>query len=308
MNVKRPLGFFSLVILLLVLSINGAAQQFADPEFNTKVVNPGYRKNPPRVLFDEAHNNFHTTTGRYKPFADLLYHDGYQVVVNRKTLTGKDLDTFKVLVIANAMGAEEIDDEGADRPAFTEEECDAVLQWVKGGGNLLLIADHAPFGAANQNLATRFGVDMSKGFTYDPKNSQADAPSLLIFSKENNLLVNHPITMGRGGEEQVNRVVTFTGQSLKGPEGSFAFLQLADTARDKPDRTSTTEIPAAGRAQGIALKAGKGRVVIMGEAAMLSAQIAGPTKVPMGMNVPGNDNKQLALNIMHWLSGLLKER
>jgi hypothetical protein len=28
----------------------------------------------------------------------------------------------------------------------------------------------------------------------------------------------------------------------------------------------------------------------------------------MGMNVPGNDNKQYALNVMHWLSGLLKEK
>jgi hypothetical protein len=26
----------------------------------------------------------------------------------------------------------------------------------------------------------------------------------------------------------------------------------------------------------------------------------------MGMNVPGNDNKQYALNLMHWLSGILK--
>jgi hypothetical protein len=298
----------ALLALLLLLPLTCTAQQIADPEFDTTVENPAYRKNLPRVLFDEAHNNFHTTTGRYKPFADLLYHDGYQVVVNRKPFTEKGLDTFKVLVIANAMGAEEIDDEGADRPAFTEEECDAVLRWVKDGGNLLLIADHAPFGAANQNLATRFGVDMSKGFTLDPKNSDSKAPSFLIFSRENKLLGSHPITMGRGGTEQINRVVTFTGQSLKGPEGSFAFLQLADTALDKPDRTSTTEVPAAGRAQGIALKAGKGRVVIMGEAAMLSAQIAGPNKVPMGMNVPGNDNKQLALNIMHWLSGLLKER
>ena len=296
------------LLALLLLPLTCIAQQLADPEFNTTVENPAYRKNLPRVLFDEAHNNFHTTTGRYKPFADLLYHDGYQVVVNRKPFTEKGLVTFKVLVIANAMGAEEIDDEGADRPAFTEEECEAVLMWVKDGGNLLLIADHAPFGAANQNLATRFGVDMSKGYTYDPKNSEPNNASILVFSRDNRLLANHPITIGRGGAEQINRVVAFTGQSLKGPEGSVAFLQLADTAIDRPDRTSTSEVSAAGRAQAIALKMGKGRVVIIGEAAMLSAQIAGPNKMPMGMNVPGNDNKQLALNIMHWLSGLLKER
>jgi hypothetical protein len=39
---------------------------------------------------------------------------------------------------------------------------------------------------------------------------------------------------------------------------------------------------------------------------MLSAQISGAEKRPMGMNVPGYDNKQYALNLMHWLSGSLK--
>jgi hypothetical protein len=67
-------------------------------------------------------------------------------------------------------------------------------------------------------------------------------------------------------------------------------------------------VSAAGRAQALAFKFGKGRVVVQGEAAMLSAQISGPEKSKMGMNVPGNDNRQYALNVMHWLSGLLKEK
>lgn len=296
------------IALTLIWPMNVAAQQFGDPEFNTVVERPAYKNNLPRVLFDEAHNNFHTTTGRYKPFADLIISDGYRLVVNRNAFTEQSLSTFKVLVIANASGAEEMDDEGADRPAFTEEECEAVKNWVRGGGSLLLIADHAPFGAAAEILAKRFGVEMSKGFTYDPEHSEKDAPSLLIFSRENKLLLEHPITQGRDSTERINRVLTFTGQSLKGPEGSATILQLANTAIDKPDRESESSTSAAGRAQGVALKAGKGRVVILGEAAMLSAQIAGPTKRPMGMNVPGTDNKQLALNIMHWLSGLLREK
>ncbi len=52
---------------------------------------------------------------------------------------------------------------------------------------------------------------------------------------------------------------------------------------------------------------GKGRVVVMGEAAELSAQVAGLDR-KMGMNVPGIDNRQMALNILHWLSGLLEPR
>lgn len=55
------------------------AQLVADPDFNTTVARPAYVKTHPRVLIDEAHANFHTAAGRYKPLADLLTNDGYQV-------------------------------------------------------------------------------------------------------------------------------------------------------------------------------------------------------------------------------------
>lgn len=293
-------------LCLLCLSVAVTAQQLADPEFNTSVAKPAYTKAEPRVLFDEAHHNFHTTDGRYKPFADLLINDGYRVVRNRQPFTKESLSSFKVLVIANALGAEEMDDDGADASAFTEDECQAVQDWVKNGGALLLIADHAPFGGAASSLAGRFGVEMSKGFTYDPANSVEGSASILIFSRDNKLLASHPITEGRDQTERLNRVQSFTGQSLKGPADSVAILKLADTAKDSPDRNVDTSVSAAGRAQALALKFGKGRVLVQGEAAMLSAQISGPEKYKMGMNVPGNDNRQYALNVMHWLSGLLK--
>ena len=302
---KRSL---TLCFFLLCLSVVVGAQQLPDPEFNVTVANPAYTKSEPRVLFDEAHHNFHTTDGRYKPFADLLRNDGYRVVRNRQPFTKESLNSFKVLVIANALGAEDMDDNGADASAFTEEECQAVQAWVKDGGSLLLIADHAPFGGAATLLARRFDVDMSKGFTYDPANSVEGSPSTLIFSRDNKLLATHPITEGRDEKERVNRVQSFTGQSLKGPADSVSILKLADTAKDSPDRNTDESVSAAGRAQALAFKFGKGRVVVQGEAAMLSAQISGPEKFRMGMNVPGNDNKQYALNVMHWLSGLLKEK
>lgn len=298
---------FVATFVVLLLSVSMAlGQQLADPEFDTRVENPAYQRSGPRVLFDEAHHNFHTADGRYKPFVDLLVQDGYQVIRNRKPFTKATLDSFKVLVIANALGAEEADDEGSDQSAFTEEEMQAVYDWVRGGGALLLIADHAPFGAAAAALGTKLGVDMSKGYTSDPTNSLAGSPSLLIFSRENKLLGSHPIVEGRNEKERVNRVLSFTGQSLKGPPESFAVLKLADTAQDAPDRESKSLVTAAGRAQVLALKVGKGRVVVHGEAAMLSAQIAGPEKFKMGMNFEGYDNKQYTLNVMHWLSGLLK--
>lgn len=133
------------------LVIAGHAQQVADPDFDPNVATPAYTKKHPKVLLDEAHHNFYTASGRYKPFADLITSDGYQVTP-----------------------------------------------------------------------------------------------------------------------------------------------------------TEQTQASAAGRAQGLAFKLGKGRVVVLGEAGMLSAQLTGPRKMKFGMNRSGIDNRQLALNIMHWLSGLLK--
>ena len=300
--------FLKTCALLMVLAVSVPAQQQADLEFNTSVENAAYSKNGPRVMFDEAHHNFHTVDGRYKPFVELMMNDGYRVIRSRRPFSKQSLDSFKVLVIANALGAEEMDDTGADQSAFNDDEIQAVYDWVRGGGALLLIADHAPFGAAASALSVKLGVDMSKGYTHDAANSVPGASSLLIFSRENKLLAVHPITEGRNEKERVNRVLSFTGQSLKGPEESVSILKLSDSAEDAPDRESKSMVSAAGRAQAVAFKLGKGRVVVQGEAAMLTAQVTGPNRSKMGMNIDGNDNKQYALNVMHWLSGLLKEK
>src|SRR5689334_9778348 len=163
----------AIICVFLVASITALAQQQADPEFNTSVENPAYKREGPRVMFDEAHHNFHTTEGRYKPFVDLMMSDGYRVIRSRQSFSKQRLETYKILVIANALGAEEDDDAGADSSAFNDDEITAVYDWVKDGGALLLIADHAPFGGAASALAGRFGVDMSKGYTFDPENSVA---------------------------------------------------------------------------------------------------------------------------------------
>jgi hypothetical protein len=295
------------VVLATVGSVSAQVQK-ADPDFDAKVARPAFTDKHPRVLFDEAHFNFHTAAGRYKPFVDLITNDGYRVTPNKEPLTAKSLAACDLLVIANALGAAKMNDPKASAAAFSEAECDAVRDWVRGGGSLLLIADHLPMGAAAERLGQRFGIHMSKGYTADKSHhDKTGGPSWLVFSRENKLLGDHPIVRGREAAESLKRVTTFTGQSLKGPEGSVAFLKLADSAFDfsLPDRK---EVSAAGRAQGIALRLGKGRVVALGEAAVLTSQLVQlPGQQPRrpGMAFPGSDNRQLALNIVHWLSGLL---
>lgn len=293
--------------VVLVIGATAYPQQSADPQYKPVVDNPAYTKNFPRVLFDEAHYNAETVNGRYKPFADLLFSDGYHIVSNRKPFTKESLNTFKVLVIVNPLGAEDLDDEGAGDPAFTPAECDAVTNWVNGGGSVLLIVDPGHFATAAEILATKLEVELSKGHITDPANSDKESndPTALIYSRENHLLLAHPITTGRTETERLNNVMAFMGQSLKSRAGSDAFLKLGDTAVDNIGSPAKS-VSAAGRAQGLAYRLGKGRVVVLGDAAMLSAQITGSDRKPFGMNTPDVDNRQLALNIMHWLSGLLK--
>jgi S1-C subfamily serine protease len=293
------------IALFLSVQTGAMAQQFADPEFDAKVDRPAFTNRHPVVFMDAAHNNFHTAEGRYKPFAELLKNDGYTVAPNRQKFTSESLKGCAILVVSNAQGAPLTRSPETANAAFDAAECDAVHDWVEAGGSLLLIADHYPWAASNEILSTKLGVEMGKSMTLDPTNAERGFPAQLNFSRLNGLLGEHPILMGRDGSERIDRVVSFTGQSLKGPEGSVPLLKLASSAFDQsrpaiPGRNA----PAAGRAQGLAITLGRGKVVVLGEAAMLSAQVNGNQRVRMGMNVPGTDNRQFGLNIMHWLSGL----
>jgi hypothetical protein len=165
----------------------------------------------------------------------------------------------------------------------------------------LLVADHEPAGAAAKEMSRRFDVDMSTGRTFDfvHFDSSGGSPSWLVFSRTNGLLGDHAFLRGRDSTEQVRRVVSYTGQSLQGPLNSVSLLRLDEKAFDilGPRR----ELSGAGRSQGIALELGRGRVVILGEAAMLTAQVTDNGRLRFGMNRPGSDDRQFALNVMRWL-------
>jgi hypothetical protein len=297
--------------LLCAVGSGLAQQQVNDPDFSARVDRPAFTKKHPRVGIDEAHRNFHTREGRYKPFAALMESDGY-VVSAAPRLDSGSLKGLDILVIANAMG--EVRD-GIMGPAFTPVECDAVRDWVRGGGSLLFIADHAPFGDAAVILAQRFGVEMGRGYVMDAKNSDGN-PTRLVFSAENGLLGDHAILRGRNQAERVRKIVAFTGQSLSVPANAKALMKISSDATETSDpedqRKVAAGVPAgkklSGRAQGIAMPFGRGRVAVFGEAAMFSAQVAtiDGRSFKAGMNVPGNDDRQLALNVMHWLARLIK--
>ncbi|MEO8575766.1 MAG: hypothetical protein ABI556_03660 [Gemmatimonadales bacterium] len=306
-----------LIVLPLASAFVACAGQKDDSSYHPRIDRPAHSagSTSPRFCIDAGHYNSHTADGLYKPFANLLRADGYRVSATNAHFDRGIPSECDVLVVVNATGGKtyklfglNIPTKSRERrpePAFTQHESDSLVAWIHRGGSLLLIADHYPFGSAARTLARSLGIDMSGGFT-EARNVDHDTPrdgSRLVYSRANGLLKDHPVTTGRSQSERVTRVVTFTGQSLRSSDG-IPFLLLGDSAVDyvgtPPELHATS---ANGRSQGLALVIGRGRVVVLAEAGMLTAQVDDKGS-KFGMQLPGNDNQQLALNIAHWLSRL----
>jgi hypothetical protein len=289
-NLPKLLG--ALCAMLAICSPAAAQPQVVNPDADVRVTAPAWPAGMgPRVLIDEGHRNFHTVAGRYAPFAALLRNDGYRVGATKGPFSRQNLAAADVLVIANASAAE------GERSAFPPGEIAEVRRWVRGGGSLLLIADHAPFAGAAHQLASAFGVTFRDAYAVSTGRGGHD-----IFRRDSGL-ADHPITRGGRGDGAVTAVRTFTGSAFEAPKAeplltlTPEFTLLPGPSLDGP-RT-----PAAGLYQGATLKFGRGRVVVMGEAAMFTSQLQGVEKRLMGFGAEGAEqNQRFALNIMHWLS------
>ena len=308
MPVSRPavLTAAALTGIAAIYILRTPSQQ-GDPEFDARVARPAYAIHPPRIYFDESH----WPQDLYRPFLDLIRNDGYRVEQQKGRLTQEALTGFDVLVLTIAMGFKE----GVKTlpglrhnlkgDAFTPEECKVVKNWVDAGGSLLLASDYAPTAKSADRLAREFGITFLDGWAIEPNSHDPETgrPGFIVFSRADGRFVEHPVTHG------VDRVMSFTGQAMRFPEGATPFLNLSPEARVAPHRENASpsgSAPAAGATQGVALESGRGRVVVLGEATMLTSvvvRVNGRTQ-HFGMGHGRCDNRQLALNIMHWLSRL----
>lgn len=287
------------LVILLCLPVYVYSQQTADPDFEYKDLADHYvGKERPRVLIDEAHNNFHTREGRYASFTKILQAYGFEVGSLTESVSAKSLEGVSMLVVSNPIHESDLGSWVLPNPsAFSADEVAAIKTWVKNGGRLFLIADHMPFGGGASAIATAFGFEFGNGFARNPELEGWD-----YFTKSEGSLSTHQIT------QEIDQVATFTGQAFTIPTEAEGILRFPkgyislrpDTAwRFNPN---TLSVDIEGQYQGAVLTHKKGRLAVFGEAAMFTTQLAGAQQIKVGMNARGAEqNAPFLVNILDWL-------
>ncbi|HVH97694.1 MAG TPA: hypothetical protein VM869_03250 [Enhygromyxa sp.] len=267
----------------------------------------------PRVAIDAGHHNY-MIRENFAPFAEALEDDGFVVEWHDASLSSESLDGVDVLVIVNALHADNVDAWSLPTPsAFTDAEIEAVVAWVEDGGGLWLVADHHPFPGAAAALARRFGFELQNGFAFREPEPGMIEPSLIGFSRADQTIIGgHAITDGARPEERLEQLLSFTGEAFELPSGAQALFVLpADGVILLPERAwefseQTPRQPAGGWAAAAVLDYGRGRVAMFGEAAMLSARHVDDHGQWFGVgwvHPDARDNLQLVLNTARWLAG-----
>lgn len=329
--------------VLLVVSCTDSPQQ-ADATFEPYKRIATYTANvSPVVLVDEAHYNFLNINNRFKPFAQVLLSDGVTVKSNKVSFSQQALKNVDILVIANALDKKRSNWQPPFNQALTNEEVSGVVEWVRNGGSLFLIADHAPFPKVIENLATALGFTFTNGHvkaalfnkaagtlishvvTYEDEdakqnanssanaNSEAKPPNHVefpVFMKESQNGAFPSVLNSQLHAKEVIQVKTFGGAAFLPPEAATSLLTLgANAVSIEPEvpfeiTSSSPRKAIEGWSQGALLELGKGRVAVFSEGMMFSSQIDTRTGKKHGMrSVGAEQNERFLLNIIHWLAG-----
>jgi len=240
--------------------------------FSIAVLNVPSRGQGVKVLFDESHGQYYNSA-KCEDFINNLSVWGYEVVVNRETITVELLSEFKILILNNPKND------------LTAGEVEAIKWFVKSGGGLLICGDWARY--VNQDalnaITGEFGITFNKDSIHDPDDNTGKIYYPLLHN-----IKPHPITEGV-------TEVQYNGCSLE-VSGSAAAIVVGDenTFADKNQnhkQDSDEKVGESVVAVAVASVSGGGRIVATGSACMWRTKYG-----------YFNTNQKLAKNIMAWLS------
>ena len=292
-----------LLFSFLIISICAQAQITNDPSFDSKVTAPAYKNNSgPKVLIEGGHHNVIVQWGLIKPLNDLIHADGYNPKIDSLPITKKYLSDYKIVVMNPSLpfdfGTKK---EVGNLVTFSKEEIENIYNYVNNGGSLFVLIDCSPTDIAMSPLLNKFGIKTSFGTLEDSVHQDKEFGKVVVqYTKENGLLkLNHPILKGTNENEIIKSLVLYTGSAIKSDQLT-TILPISNDAKINNNGVATSLEK--GYAQGLAGKVGKGKIVVLSDSEAFVAMLFGKNKAKIGMQVKAYDNKQFALNILHWLT------
>jgi hypothetical protein len=244
-------------------------------------------QHPPvaRVLFDESHSQAwtirpevaremqpsHPEDSSYARAADVLRTRGLAVDPHRDgELTRELLDETAVLVLAHPSEAKwEKTIPGSGSPRLSDEELDAVEQWVAAGGGLVVLAEEEQdkYGNNLAELTARFGMDITSDLVSD-YDRHHKAPHWVLAE------------LGDG------RVGT---ADLLARVGQACFYRATTVTGGHPIARASAHASAPNAALLAVTDHGEGRVVVVADSDLFGDDCIGEL-----------DHQQLWLNLVHW--------
>lgn len=304
------------MIRLLILSLTtsllivfGAqSQQVPDTNYRYEIKSPAFPKGSgPKLLLDAVHSPF-VRRGSFDPYLQLTRDDGFQVGYLNKKIDSSVLVDTQILVIINAYRENFAEFSAMEPPsAYEDSEIAAIVAWVKSGGRLLLIADHAPFSGGTSKLAEAFGFTFFNGLVLE-KDILPFRNGDISYAISYGLNGDSPIIKGGFVNEPVERFMIFAGSAFISPPEATGVLTIPKgfsaliMKTNQSDLSNVPRIDVSGLSQGATLELGTGRVAVFAEAASFSAQIINQIELH-GMNNPRADqNARFVLATMRWLA------
>lgn len=273
-------------------------------------------KHATRVLIDRFHETIYTNEGPASGadvMLEIMGRDGFSVSYADTALDGGLLDTADILIIHGLPNNEINLDNGATlwQSPLSDSEIEAIARFVDGGGGLYLSLSHFPNGSGALPLLEAFAVKFRDGYLYskeypsftDPDNGHC-SHYFGMSKKDGTLNGDHPLI--KNGLK-VEKIDYLCGAAIfREPEDAVLPFPKGSENYNKDDTISEASDHYAGM---IGFDYGKGKVVVAADQGMFRDFIFtfdSGERVYVTITSPGNDNANLFVNMMRWLSPKIK--
>ncbi|WP_056933271.1 DUF4350 domain-containing protein [Thermococcus barophilus] len=205
-----------------------------------------------KVLIDSGHNQYYNDEKMSSLINKIEEELGWKVEINRGTLTSEKLQGYNILIITNP------------RTDITDEEAQAIKEFVKNGGGLLILGDWYKYVNTKSlnRVVEEFGIKFNKDELMDPERNTGRPYFPLVgefnFNHEATKFLNETSELYYNGDTlDVSGDVVWL---IRGYDSSYAVDQTGKVTKEKGSKP----IVAA------AVEVGEGRIVAYGSSKAIS--------------------------------------